>query len=116
MPERHGLRRPTAEGLLLLQLSLVTLSGFHYHAHDPFGLNTSAGTRLQDPVTPAAPTAFDWLLCPVCQIIRLSAARPATLFANPQAVTYSFFVFNGTLAYSLSQQPASIYGRAPPPL
>src|SRR5579859_3355031 len=113
MPHQHRIRRPVAIGLLLLQLSLLTISGFHFHDE---GALPNSGTPAAVRTAPAShvPASSDWVLCPVCQIMRLSAARPALASASRQSLTYSFFAFGRIPVHCLSLRPATIYGRAPP--
>jgi hypothetical protein len=113
MPHRFGLRRSVASGLLLLQLSLLTISGFHYHDDAALAGGKTPSTLRTAPSS-ALPTPSDWVLCPVCQIMRLGAARPALRSADPQAVTYSFSACSRVPVYCFSLRPAAIYGRAPP--
>lgn len=113
MPHQHRLRGPLAIGLLLLQLSLLTISGFHFHDE---GALPNRGAPAAVHAAPAShlPGTSDWILCPVCQIMRLSAARPALASASRQSLSYSFFALGRVPVYCLSLRPATIYGRAPP--
>lgn len=108
---RHS-RRPFTRVVLFLQFSLVTLSGFHYHADPSFASRSTPGVTCAAPASPG-PASSDWMLCPVCQFMR-SGARPAASAAIPQAVTYSFFVLRRMPIYGSSHLPATAYGRAPP--
>jgi hypothetical protein len=109
---QQRLQGPIAGGLLLLQLSLLTFLGFHYH-YDA-DLAGSAPASVQAAPSSAAPAATDWVLCPVCQIMRSGAARPAIASVSPKAVTYSFFALGRAPVYGLRLRPATIHGRAPP--
>ncbi|HEY6291034.1 MAG TPA: hypothetical protein VI455_05655 [Terriglobia bacterium] len=94
-------------------MSLLTVSGFH--DHNGAGLvNRNAASTARGAPPFEAPAASDWMLCPVCQIMRLGAARPALMSASPHPVTYCFFAVSRVPVYFLSRRPAAIYGRAPP--
>src|SRR5579863_9459971 len=99
--------------LLLLQLSLLGNAALHQHSDFSFArgrVPASAGENRGS----GLPAAIDWTLCPVCQIMRLSAARPATASNTnePKDRLFDPPAPHGTAVFS--DLPALLYGRAPP--
>ena len=107
------MKRSVVQALLILQLNLLTLSGFHCHEGDALGAASTASASRQASST-VPPVALDWRLCPICQIMRLGAARPVSFRATERPVQYCFLAFGRTLSHVASCRPEATYGRAPP--
>ena len=115
MRNREHLRflRGVASGLLFLQLNLLWTSALHHHDQDDWvaGRSPAAWSRTQEHpnqnLSSLAP-------CPVCQIVRLSAVRPAVVHPTPEPAKYRYFNLDLPAILPQSHSPAVVYGRAPP--
>jgi len=98
--------------LLMLQVSLLWLTGVHWHEPlEGFGLRSRA---LRQANQHPQPVAEGGLVCTACQIIRHAAARPVTGAATPQSRGSVFVRLAPFLSGFRSRQPSALYGRAPP--
>lgn len=110
--KRGNLLRAVATCLLVLQVNLLWIAGLHHH-DEWVGLGGQAQSvrRGGSHTLPAEEAA---LFCPVCQIVRQSAARPATVSSAPalRASISRPLVLASTSFHSYF--PVVAYGRAPP--
>src|SRR5579872_1495432 len=105
--------RCVAGGLLLLQLNLLGISALHHHDEDDWvaGNSSPACSRAQEH---AKQNLSDLAPCPVCQIVRLSAVRPAVVQPTPEPAQRHYFALDLPTVLPYSPSPAAAYGRAPP--
>lgn len=100
-------------GLLVLQLNLLGLSAVHHHDDDVLGAGRQTAA-MRSPGRVAPPQSGDWTLCPVCQVMRISAARPAVA-SRPLACAVSYVAWQGlSPGRLLSGRKALVRSRAPP--
>ena len=113
--QRQYLRflRGVATGLLFLQLNLLWTSALHHHDQDDPVVGSSRAALSSAQEHPSQ-NASSLAPCPVCQIVRLSAVRPAAAYQTPKPARCRYFnpVLQAILPYS--HRPAVVYGRAPP--
>ena len=103
-----------AGGLLVLQLNLLGIAALHQHSD--FSFATAPGpANLDKDYGHRKPAAIDWTLCPVCQIMRLSAARPATGSRAEAPESHVMRAAAVHLPAVFADPPAAIHSRAPPP-
>ncbi|HUI41887.1 MAG TPA: hypothetical protein VL523_07960 [Terriglobia bacterium] len=109
---KPGLLRGIGAGLLL-QLNLLGIAALHHHDDFNFVAGRAPASAGSQRGTPA-PAASDWTLCPVCQIMRLSAARLAAASNAQQSVRCLYLVLGPLSVFIPSELSAVVYGRASP--
>lgn len=110
--KRDKLRSAATVLLVVMQVNLVCVAGFHRHA-EPQPLGTRANT-FQKGTRQTQPTPESSDVCVVCQIVRHGAARPETVAPTPHPTAADPFALPVARSTFHSYQPAVRYGRAPP--
>ncbi|MGH9830424.1 MAG: hypothetical protein ACREDR_45030 [Blastocatellia bacterium] len=109
---KRKLLRTVATCLLALQVNLLWIAGLHHH-DEWMGLLGQAQS-VQQGGSHTLPAEEAALFCPICQIVRQSAARPATV-SSAAALRASISRLLVLTSSSVHPHfPVVSYGRAPP--
>jgi len=108
----HRLARGLAACLLLAQVNLLWIAELHHH--ESSAPLAPRAARLNPVDSQSQPVGENALLCPVCQIVRQSAARPSTGSPAPQSAASAPLQFVVSLESFHSHRPIAAFGRAPP--
>ncbi|HEV2176522.1 MAG TPA: hypothetical protein VGW33_04875 [Terriglobia bacterium] len=108
----HRLVRGLAACLLLAQVNLLWIAEWHHH-EPPVPLARGAA-KVFAGSSGQQPSRENALLCPVCQIVRQSAARPSTGSPAPESAASAPLQFVVSLESFHSHRPIAAFGRAPP--
>jgi hypothetical protein len=98
--------------LAWLQVNLLWVAALHRHGEIEIPLGTPA--TFQGGNHQPQPPVEGWVICSACQIVRHSAARPASSTPTVQTEAGSLF---SPVVVPLDFpffHPAALYGRAPP--
>lgn len=109
---RNKVRIAATIFLLVMQVNLVFVAGFHHHLEpQPFVQRTST-LRKGSRQTHAPVESAD--VCVVCQIVRHGAARPGSFAPTPDPEATNSWGPAASPESTPSYQPTVTYGRAPP--
>lgn len=109
-------RRLYAAAIWLLfaaQLNLIFAAEFHRHGYPYIRTDTHAVVSAASRSAPPPPNS-DGSTCLVCQIVRQSAARPASAAYAPRPSNRVFYHFLLTYSWFSNRASAIVPARAPP--